>query len=71
MSEREEAPGTAMSDTATSEAAMPETAVSETATPETAASGYRPSGAIFVTALVTGVTLVLWFGTYVLNALRG
>lgn len=55
---------------------MSKTATSETATPKTtefstAASNYRPSGAIFVTTLVTVVTLVLWFGTYVLNALRG
>lgn len=34
-------------------------------------SNYRPSGAIFVTTLVTVVTLVLWFGTYILNVLRG
>lgn len=29
-----------------------------------------PSGAIFVTTLVTVVTLVLWLGTYILNVLR-
>jgi hypothetical protein len=35
------------------------------ATPE-----YRPSGAIFVTTLVTVVTLILWFGTYIFNLVR-
>lgn len=38
---------------------------------EKSPSNYRPSGAIFVTTLVTVVTLVLWFGTYILNMLRG
>jgi hypothetical protein len=66
MSEREEAPGTAMPTTAT-----PETAAPKPTESRPAGSTYRPSGAIFVTTLVTGVTLVLWFGTYALNALRG
>lgn len=38
--------------------------------PEKSLSKYRPSGAIFVTTLVTMVTLLLWFGTYILNSLR-
>lgn len=39
--------------------------------PEKSLSKYRPSGAIFVTTLVTVVTLVLWFGTFILNLVRG
>lgn len=33
-------------------------------------SNYRPSGAIFVTTVVTVVILILWFGTFFLNISR-
>lgn len=36
-----------------------------------ATHNYRPSGAIFVTTVVTVVSLVLWFGTYILYLGRG
>lgn len=39
--------------------------------PEKSRSKYRPSGAIFVTTFVTVVILVLWFGTFILNLMRG
>ena len=42
----------------------------EDPTPQGATPEYRPSGAIFVTTLVTVVTLILWFGTYIFNLVR-
>ncbi len=39
--------------------------------PEKTLSKYRPSGAILITTFLTVVILVFWFGTYILNVLRG